>query len=58
MLIPEDLFAVLAFYWREGTSAVNPPDVLFQGCLGTLHLQAEITPQSLSYLHLHKLVTR
>ena len=58
MLIPEDLFAVLAFYWCQGTSAVNPSDVLFQGRLGALHLQAEIAPQCLSNLHLHKLVTR
>jgi hypothetical protein len=44
MLISEDLFAVVAFYWCQGTSAMNSSDVLFQGRLGTLNLQTKIAP--------------
>ena len=44
MLISEDLFAVVALYWCQGTSAMDPSNVLFQGRLGTLNLQTKIAP--------------
>ena len=56
MFISENLFTILAFYWCQGDSAVNPSGVLFQGRLRALSLQAEITPQCLRYLHLQKLL--